>query len=94
MSKSLISNERKCLVCGQYNNLHKHHCIYGAGRRKLSEKYGLWVYLCPKHHNMSNAGVHYDKALDLKVKQLAQNAFENHVGARDEFIKVFGRNYL
>ena len=62
----------KCYVCGCSGNLHKHHIIYGTANRKNSEEYGLTVMLCPAHHNMSNNGVHFNKKLDLKLKQLAE----------------------
>ena len=94
MSKSLISNERFCLVCGTPINLHKHHIYEGRGRRQLSEKWGAWCFLCPRHHNMSNEGVHFNKTLDLKLKQKCQEAFEFQIGTREEFIKIFGKSYL
>lgn len=93
MSRSIISNERFCLVCGNQINLHRHHIYEGTGRRKLSEKWGCWCFLCHRHHNMSNEGVHFNKTLDLKLKKLGQKAFEwNH--SREEFIKTFGKSYL
>lgn len=91
---SIISNERFCLVCGNQINIHKHHIFEGTGRRKLSEKWGCWCYLCARHHNMSNEGVHFNKALDLKLKQQCQKAWEFKFGSREEFIKTFGKNYL
>lgn len=94
MSKSLISNERFCVVCGTPFDIHKHHIFEGNGRRKLSEKYGCWCYLCGRHHNMSNAGVHYNKKLDLKLKQKCQEAFEYQIGTRDEFRQLFIQSYL
>lgn len=93
MSKSLISNERFCVVCGTNYNLHRHH-IYGASNRKHSEEYGCWCYLCARHHNMSNDGVHFSKTLNLKLKQQCQRAFEYQVGTREDFLKIFGRNFL
>lgn len=93
MSKSIISNEKYCLVCG-LPNVHKHHIYEGVGRRKLSEKYGCWCFLCPRHHNMSNEGVHFNKTLDLKLKQQCQKAWEFQYGSREEFIKIFNRSYL
>ena len=92
--KSIISNERVCLVCGTPINIHKHHIYEGTGRRKLSEQYGCWCYLCARHHNMSNQGVHFNKTLDLKLKEQCQKAWEFKYGAREEFIKVFGKSYL
>ena len=92
MSKSIISNERECLVCKTPYNLHKHHVFEGTANRKKSEKYGCWCYLCAKHHNLSNEGVHYNKALDKKLKKYAQSNFEEAYPELD-FLKIFGRNY-
>lgn len=46
MAKSIICNEKRCVKCGTYNDIHKHH-IFGGSRRNTSEKYGMWMYLCP-----------------------------------------------
>lgn len=93
MSKSLLSNERKCFVCGADNVLHVHHVYKGVANRPLSDKYGCWIYLCPYHHNMSNHGIHADKELDLKVKRMCQESFEKEYG-HEMFMRVFGRNYI
>lgn len=93
MSKSIISNERACLVCGTPYNIHHHHIYYGTANRKLSEKYGCWCYLCVKHHNMSNEGVHFNKELDSELKKYCQRTFER-TRTREEFMRIFGRNYL
>ena len=90
---SILQKERSCLVCRTTYNIHKHHVFYGTANRKKSEKYGLTVYLCARHHNMSNEGVHFNKPLDLKIKQLAQRKFEE-THSREEFIAEFGRNWL
>lgn len=92
MPKSLLSNEKKCYVCGTTRDLHMHH-IYPGANRKWSEKYGCWVYLCAPHHNMSNKGVHSDRKLDLRLKKECQQAFEKE-HSRDEFMRIFGRNWL
>ena len=91
--KSLISNNRECLICGTTFNLHKHHIFYGTGKRGLSEKYGCWCYLCAIHHNLSNAGVHFNKEFDNELKQMTQKKFQEHFKDLD-FLKIFGRNYL
>lgn len=93
MSQSIISNERECFVCHTTQNLHKHHIFRGYAFRKVSEHYGLWVYLCGYHHNLSNEGVHFNKELDTKLKQLAQKKFMEKYPDKD-FIKELGRNYL
>ena len=79
-------------MCHRVSDLHEHH-IFGAANRKLSEKYGLKIWLCPEHHNMSDAGIHFNKALDLQIKQIAQREFEDS-HTRDDFMRIFGRNYL
>ena len=93
MSKSLISNERKCFICDTTLGLHKHHIFFGTANRKPSEKYGCWVYLCGEHHNLSNAGVHFNRELDLVFKRECQKRWEKQFGSREDFIKTFGRNY-
>lgn len=90
---SIIQTNKVCWVCGVQYELHSHHILYGTANRKLSEKYGLKVWLCARHHNMSNNGVHSNKELDFKLKRLAQKKFEE-THTRDDFIKTFGRNYL
>lgn len=91
--KSILQTEHKCYVCGTTINLHKHH-VFGAANRKLSEEYGLTIELCAKHHNMSDAGIHFDKELDSFVKRYAQTRFENVHGTREDFMRIFGKNYL
>lgn len=91
--KSIIQDKKECIVCGSWN-VEEHHIYFGVAKRKLSEDYGLKVWLCPTHHRGTN-GVHGKNGhkLDTELKQLGQKAFEwNHT--REEFIKIFGRNYL
>lgn len=94
MSESIISNKRECYVCGTTNDLNRHHVFYGTANRKLSEKYGCWIWLCSKHHNMSDEGIHFNKALDICVKCLCQEKWEAINGSRADFIHTFGKSYL
>lgn len=95
MRKSIISDERQCVVCGDTRDLHRHHIFYGTGNRTVSELMGCWCYLCPRHHNMSDHGVHADNLLDLKLKKQAQEILEKDKGwSREKFISMFGRSYL
>ena len=93
MSKSIIQTEKECYVCKNTYDLHCHHIFFGNGNRKISEKYGLKVWLCPRHHNLSNEGVHFNKQLDIIIKQIAQKKFEE-THSREEFMSIIGRNYL
>ena len=73
---------------------HKHH-VFGASNRKKSEELGLYVYLTPSMHNMSDYAVHFNKAFDLELKQIAQRAAMATYGwSIDEFIREFGKSYL
>ena len=89
--KSIICNDKRCFKCGVTYNLHKHHVCEGRNR-KNSEKYGLWVYLCGKHHNLSNEGVHFNKEFDNELKQIGQKAFEKEYPELD-FLSIFRRRY-
>ncbi len=95
---SLLSDESDpcCYVCGTTYNLHVHHCFPGYGRRKVSDREGCWVYLCARHHNMSNDGVHFNHDLDTRIKQECQRRWEEREGVEDHsaFIALMGRNYL
>jgi len=91
--RSIVDNERECLICGDTRYLHKHHIFFGAGRRQISEKYGCWCYLCPRHHNMSNEGVHFNTELDRKLKSYTQRCFKE-VYPELDFLKIFGKSYL
>ena len=94
MTESVLSNERECLRCKTTQNLHVHHIFNGAYRKK-SEKYGYWCYLCFECHVGSRGvhttipGRHYWNTL----KGQCQEDFEK-THTREEFIKVFGQNYL
>lgn len=92
--ESIIQKEKQCLVCGTTYNLHSHHIFGGTSNRKQSEKYGLKVWLCAYHHNMSNDAVHFNKHLDNHLKQMAQRHFEARYGNREEFIRIMGKSYL
>ena len=94
MSISILSNYYECYVCHSQRYLHKHHIFEGAGRRALSEKYGCWIYLCARHHNMSDAGIHFNEDFDRKLKRLCQIELEKKEGwSKEDFIKVFGKSY-
>lgn len=71
--KSIIQKERECYVCHN-PKVEEHHIFYGTANRKLSEKYGLKVWLCPYHHRGAT-GVHFNPKLDDKLKGIAEQRF-------------------
>lgn len=91
--KSIIQTERECYVCGTTRDIHEHHIFEGIANRRQSEKYGMKIFLCGRHHNMSNQGIHFNKELDISVKQMAQEIFEE-THTREEFRAIFGKSYL
>lgn len=85
-----------CMKLGEYGtqaNLEEHHVFFGNSNRKNSTKYGLMVYLCSGHHRDSKEGVHFNKEYDEMLKQEGQQMFER-THTREEFMSIFGRNWL
>lgn len=107
MSKSIMHDKerRYCYLCaglhGDFSEkpeLEEHH-VFGGPNRKWSEKYGLKVYLCKKHHTGDITGsreaVHNNPSTyyaDI-LKYKAQEEFEKKYG-HELFVKTFGKNYL
>lgn len=92
--KSIIRNNKKgqCYICSRITPTEEHHIFSGPNRR-LSEKYGLKVYLCPCCHRDNKTGVHADRERADHLHRIGQSAFErNHT--RAEFMQIFGKNYL
>ena len=92
MSKSILSEEKVCFLCGSCRWIEKHH-IFGGAMRKKSEHYGLTVYLCHWCHNMPPNGVHFNREKMDELRAVGQRAFQEHYADKD-FFKEFGRNYL
>lgn len=96
-----------CFVCDTKCVTELHHVFFGRGRRKISDREGLVVYLCPLCHRGTN-GVHGKNGykLNITLKEIAQETweekyketypFKNHAdeAAREAFIRMMGRNWL
>lgn len=90
--ESIISQERECYICGGRVWLEEHH-IFGGANRKLSEKYGLKVYLCHYCHNEPPLGVHHNRENADRLREMGQKAFNSTYPNKD-FVKIFGRNFI
>lgn len=91
---SILQKEKKCYVCGTSQNINIHEVYFGKNRKKSIED-GCCVYLCGRHHNQSNAGVHFNKELDQQLKQDMEYQWMYYYNKSiDDFIKRYGRNYL
>lgn len=72
----------------------RHH-IWGGYNRDNSELYGFVVPLrYDLHPNGVRANPKYAKEIDTYLKRKAQSYFEKYYGTREEFMQMFGRNYL
>ena len=87
-----MQDSKECYISHSPFNLHKHH-IFAGSRRKASEKHGCWVWLRSDWHNMSDYGIHFNKALDAQLKQECQMKFEE-THSREDFIQIFGKSYF
>lgn len=70
-----------------------HHIFYGNPGRKLSEKWGMKVYLVPRMHTQNEKAVHENIENDLILKRFGQEKFEELHG-HEKFMEVFKTNYL
>ena len=94
MSKVDTKMMKTCAECEiqMTYGIEKHHA-FGAANRKISEKYKMVEDFCPSCHRGNN-GIHFNKEMMLRYKQKHQRIFEETIGTRDDFIRIFGRNYL
>lgn len=73
---------------------HKHH-IFGGPNRNRSERDGLFIWLTPEMHNMSDKGIHFDKEFMNYAHQVGRVAWIEYYGKTlEDFIQEYGRSYL
>ena len=87
---SVFSNDtERCYLCGSTYKLTWHE-IYSGKNRQNSMKNGLCLRLCLNCHSKEQEDSQFN---DYWRKQV-QLYWEENTGSREEFIKVFRRNYL
>lgn len=89
---SILQTRKESYLSKSETELERHHIFFGSANRRLSEKYGLWVYLTAEEHR-GRLGVHNDRDLDLYLKRSAQKKFELS-NTRETFRKIFCKSYL
>ena len=96
MNSIITGNEKgKCFICGRHIPTESHHIFFGTSNRKQSEKYGLKVDLCHECHNEPPNGVHFSNIQCRFLQKIAQSEAMRYYGwSKDEFMQIFGRNYL
>ena len=90
--KSILQDEKRCYLCGAVADLERHHIMAGVANRPISERCGLWVWLCHRCHTGTD-GAQYDPEKNRQLKADAQEAFEKVYG-RSEWMKLFRKSYL
>lgn len=89
---SILNNLDYCFFCDRPTE-HIHEVYFGTANRQISIKNGFCVGLCNEHHNMSKNSVHQNRAMDLELKMLYQEKYEE-THTRDDFRKLIGKSYL
>lgn len=91
---SILQTEKRCLLCGTTHNLNCHHVFNGVAHRKISDKYGLTIWLCVDHHTGNN-GIHRDYNLDLEIKKKCQlQAMSYYNWTIEDWFKIFRRSWI
>lgn len=99
---SIMQNKEtgQCYLCRLLHNDYsikpvrqEHHVMGGVANRRLSEKYGLKVYLDPGHHLYGTEAVHKNAEVAKILHKEAQKAFERTYPDLS-FREIFGKNYL
>lgn len=102
MARSIMhsKDDRTCYLCmllrDDYSarvDLQEHHAMPGTANRRLSERYGLKVYLCVEHHLVGPEAVHNNIRLLRLLQENAQMAFERRY-SHEKWMEVFGRNFI
>ena len=96
----LQPDKEHCFICKRHKDavlggLDLHHVYFGSYRNK-SEKYGLVVFICHNEcHIFGNKSVHRNAAVDLALKRYVQKKAMKYYGwSKEQFVELFGRNYL
>lgn len=85
----------RCFRCGVEGQMAHHHLIPGNPGRKLSEKYGLVVPLCPKCHEFIHSGKPTSAKTLQQLRRYGQIKCMSEQGwTEDQFREVFKKNYL
>lgn len=87
---SVFTDDLKtCWNCGSTRTMTKHEIFEGRNRQN-SMKYGFVLPLCLRCHRTLQEDDDFIKEWQKK----AQEYFEENIGTREEFMKIFRRNYL
>ena len=104
MKSIMQEDDELCYLCGRpagatqfggMDSLEWHHVFEGNPDRKLSEKYGLKVRLhALTCHREGTESVHRNRRVYMELMAAGQKAFEERHGSREDFMRIFRKNYL
>ena len=99
MTESIVQPYKEvCFICGARTTI-RHHIYHGTGLRQVSEKMGLWVYLCEPHHRYLHDLPSHPHDAELKKlgqeKWIVQKIHEGYTRgqARGMWFNKVGRFY-
>lgn len=76
-----------CYICGRYDLTARHEIFRGTNRQN-SKRTGLWINVCDIcHRNL------HKRDNELEMCRRGQRRYER-THTRDEFIQIFGKDYL
>lgn len=86
---SVFTNDLEhCILCGKKkNDLHE---IFGGRNRLNSIKFNLVIPLCRECHSLNQNNPFFNE----HWHKIGQEYFECNIGSRNEFLRVFRKNYL
>jgi hypothetical protein len=95
---SVLQEHKACWRCLSRTGLESHHVFPGVANRPKSEKYGLKIWLCNAchtgRHKIFGKGIHQNRPFELSVKRHAQRYYEDNIGTREDFIRIFGKSWI
>lgn len=94
MDKKLVEKLKErsngtCEICGYRQATEIHHCFFGNGRRRQTERIELLRDSCYECHR-GVKGVHNNRGLDLVVKRECQNNLLKQGYTLDEVREITG----
>lgn len=84
----MIDEYIPCHVCKGWSVTY-HEPIHGNGRKRLSMKHGLTIPVCADCHDMFHKKPETNEPYKIEM----QERFEE-TRTREEFMEIFGTNYL
>jgi len=97
--KSIIQDKQECYVSKRTDCLENHHIFAGRKNRKISDKYGLTIWLNNKaHYEWHNSPpniMYITKTKRQQIQQMAQRKAMEHYGwTVEDFRKLFGKSFI